>query len=269
MRDAADPGALAGLPPIIDTHAHLFLMDAPPAAVVARAVEDGIAQLVCAAIDPETTDASIVIAEAHPEVFATSGMHPHTASTLDEEAKRAIADRAGRPNVVAIGETGLDFFRMHSPRGDQLASFRWHVGLSNETGKPVIVHVRDAWEDVLRVLAEERAERVVIHCFSGGVGEARECAARGYRLSFAANVTYPKNAGLRKAAAAAPRGSIVVETDSPFLPPEGSRGKENVPGNARVALRALAEARGEDPVALAGAVAANARAVFGLPVDAA
>ena len=259
---------LAGLPPIVDTHTHLFLMEDPPAAVVAGAIEDGIAQMVCAAIDPETTDASIAIAEAHPEVFATAGMHPHTASALDEAAKRAIVSRAAHPRVVAVGETGLDYFRMHSPREEQVASLRWHVGLSNETGKPLVVHVRDAWEDVLRVLREERAERVVIHCFSGGVTEARECASRGYRISFAANVTYPKNPGLRAAATKVSRDRIVVETDSPFLPPEGLRGKENVPGNARVALLAVAEARGEDHAALAAVVTANARAAFALPVPA-
>ena len=118
---------------------------------------------------------------------------------------------------------------MHSPREDQLASLAWHVGLSNETGKPLVVHVREAWEDVLRLLADERAERVVIHCFSGDAAIAKACTDRGYWLSFAANVTYPKNPELREAAAAAPEDRLVVETDSPFLPPGGAPGQGERP----------------------------------------
>jgi TatD DNase family protein len=167
--------------------------------------------------------------------------------------------------VAAIGETGLDWFRMHSPREDQLASLAWHVGLSNETGKPLVVHVREAWEDVLRLLEDESADRVVIHCFSGDAAIARECAERGYWLSFAANVTYPKNPELREAAAAAPAERLVVETDSPFLPPEGMRGKVNVPGHVWAAARTLAAERGEDLAGLAGVLAGNARRAFGLP----
>ena len=167
--------------------------------------------------------------------------------------------------MVAIGETGLDWFRMHSPREDQLASLAWHVGLSNETGKPLVVHVREAWEDVLRLLADERAERVVIHCFSGDAAIAKECTARGYWLSFAANVTYPKNPELREAAAAAPEDRLVVETDSPFLPPEGLRGRVNVPGNAWAAARAVAAERGADPDDFGAVLSKNARRAFTLP----
>ncbi|MEX2458478.1 MAG: TatD family hydrolase [Actinomycetota bacterium] len=254
-----------GTPPLVDTHCHLFLMEADPARVVADAVAEGVTQLVCAAIDPGTSRRSIELARAHPEVFATAGLHPHDASRFDAEVRRDLESLAADPEVVAIGETGLDWFRMHSPREDQLGSLAWHVGLSNETGKPLVVHVREAWEDVLRLLAEEAAERVVIHCFSGDEAIARECAQRGYWLSFAANVTYPKNPELRLAAAAAPADRLVVETDSPFLPPEGMRGRGNVPGHAWAAARTLAAERGEDLTALAGVLASNARRAFGLP----
>jgi TatD DNase family protein len=251
---------------LVDTHCHLFLMEDDPAAVVADAVEAGITQLVCAGIDPDTSRRSIDLAsENSGVVFATAGMHPHTADALDDAAKRAIEAMVAEPSVVAVGETGLDWFRMHAPREDQLASLAWHVGLSVAVAKPLVVHVREAWEDVLRLLADEGAERVVIHCFSGDAAIAAECAARGYTISFAANVTYPRNPELREAAAAAPLERLVVETDSPFLPPEGLRGRVNVPGNAWAAARAVATEKGEPVEAVAGALAANARSVFGLP----
>lgn len=261
---SAAPGR--DLPALVDTHCHLFLMDEEAGSVAATAAASGVTQMVCAGIDPETSRRSIALAEALPGVFATAGLHPHDASRLDDAIRRELEALAADPAVVAIGETGLDWFRMHSPREDQLVSFAWHVALSNESAKPLVVHVRDAWEDVLRVLEAERAQRVVIHCFSGNAGLARECAARGYAISFAANVTYPKNAELREAAAAVTPDRLVVETDSPFLPPEGERGRTNVPANAWAAVRAIASARGEDPAELAATVASNARAAFGLPL---
>ena len=233
--------------------------------VVAEAVAAGVTQLVCAGIDPETSRASIELARSHPEVFASAGLHPHDASRFDDAMKAELTELAANPDVVAIGETGLDWFRMHSPREEQLASLAWHVGLSNETGKPLIVHIREAWDDTLRLLAAERAERVVIHCFSGDPALAAECDARGYWLSFAANVTYPKNPELRAAASVPSAERLLVETDSPFLPPEGQRGKPNVPGNAWAAARELAAQRGENQEALAQKLTANARAAFGLP----
>jgi TatD DNase family protein len=250
---------------LVDTHCHLFLMERPAAEVVAEAVAAGVTQMVCAGIDPQTSRASIALAEAHPEVFASAGMHPHDAHRLDDQARREIERLAADPAVVAIGETGLDWFRMRSPKEDQLANLAWHVNLSNDTGKPLIVHVRDAWEDVLRLLEAEDARRVVIHCFSGSPAEARECDARGYTMSFAANVTYPKNAELRAAASVPGEARLVVETDSPFLPPEGLRGRENVPGNAWAAVRVLATERKKEPEALAANLTDNARAAFDLP----
>ena len=250
---------------LVDTHCHLFLMDDDPASVVRDAVGAGVSQLVCAGIDPETSRRSIELASEHAGVvFATAGMHPHTADALDDAARRSIEAMAAEPGVVAVGETGLDWFRMHAPREDQLASLAWHVALSKTVAKPLVVHVREAWEDVLRLLADEGAERVVIHCFSGDAAIAAECAARGYTISFAANVTYPRNPELREAAAAAPLERLVVETDSPFLPPEGLRGRVNVPGNAWAAARTVAAERGEPVEAVAATLAANARAVFGL-----
>ena len=132
-------------------------------------------------------------------MFATAGMHPHEASEFDARAGAEIEELLGNPLVVGVGECGLDFFRMRSPREDQERVLRTHVGLARESGLPLVVHVRDAWPDILRVLDEGSAEQVVLHCFSGDADIARACTDRGWYLSFAGNVTYPKNAHLRDA----------------------------------------------------------------------
>ena len=169
------------------------------------------------------------------------------------------------PRVVAVGETGLDYYRLRSPAEDQQRAFRAHCALARETGKPLVVHTRDAWPDVLRILGEERVERVVLHCFSGGDAEAAEAAARGYHCSFAGNLTYPRNGDLRRAAAALPRELLLAETDSPFLAPQSLRGRDNTPANLPLVVEALAGARGEEAEDLAALTAENARRAFDLP----
>jgi TatD DNase family protein len=246
----------------VDTHCHLFLMKGEPQEAVDRAREAGVGQLVCVGIDPESSRRSVELAESFRGVFATAGLHPHTASRLDASAGAQLEELLANPLVLAVGETGLDRYRMLSPVDEQERAFRLHVGWSLEYDKPLVVHVRDAWHDALRVLAEERAERVVLHCFSGDQTIAREASARGYFLSFAGNVTYPKNEHLRQAAETAPRDGILVETDSPFLSPQAVRGRDNTPANVLAVIEALAEIRGEDPESLQAVTGANARAAF-------
>src|SRR5439155_6249224 len=217
---------------------------------------------ICVGVDPGTSRRSLELAESIEGVFATAGMHPHDASIFDSEAGARIEELLHDPRVVGVGECGLDFFRMHSPKEDQERVFKIHIALSNETGKPLVVHVRDAWPDVLRLLDEGSAERVVIHCFSGDAAIARECAARGYWTSFAGNVTYPKNEHLRAAAAAVPPDRLLVETDSPFLAPQKLRGRANAPQNVLLTLGALAEVRGMRVRDLVEATANNARKAF-------
>ena len=250
---------------LFDTHCHLFLMDGEPAPAVEAARAAGVEGMVCAGIDAETSGRSRDLADSLVGVFATAGVHPHTASQWGASAGAAIEELAGDARVVAVGETGLDYYRLLSPAEDQQRAFRAHCALSRETGKPLVVHTRDAWADVLRILGEERVDRVVLHCFSGGVAEAGEAAARGYLCSFAGNLTYPPNDGLREAASRVPRDLLLVETDSPFLAPQPLRGRDNAPANVGTVLEALAEARGEDPAVLARATLANARRAFSLP----
>lgn len=249
---------------LFDSHCHLFLMDGDPAAAVAEAREGGVEGLVCVGIDPESSRRSRELADSLSGVFATAGVHPHTASEFDAAAGSAIEELTQDPRVVGVGETGLDYYRLLSPAEDQQRAFRAHCGLGRESGKPLVVHTRDAWEDVLRILEEEGAERVVLHCFSGDAAAAREASARGYFCSFAANVTYPKNAHLLRAAAEVPRDLLLVETDSPFLAPQALRGRDNAPANVRHVVGALAEARGEEPKEVADRTTSNARRAFDL-----
>jgi TatD DNase family protein len=148
--------------------------------------------------------------------------------------------------VVAVGETGLDYYRKLSPPEDQQRAFRTHIALSRETDKPLVVHVREAWEDAMDILEQEGAGRVVLHCFSGDEELAREAGRRGYFLSFAGNVTYPGAESLRRAVAAAEEGRLLAETDSPFLSPQSIRGRPNTPANVMAVLSSLAETRGVD-----------------------
>ena len=163
---------------------------------------------------------------------------------------------------MGVGETGLDFYRMRAPREDQERAFRVHVALARETGKPLVVHVRDAWPEAMALLAEERAEDVVLHCFTGDARLAREAAARGYWVSFAGNVTYPRNGPMREAASAVELDRLVVETDSPFLAPQRLRGRDNRPTNVHDVIEQLAEVRGEAVETVRRATSDNARSAF-------
>jgi TatD DNase family protein len=246
----------------VDTHCHLFLIEDDSAEVVAAARRAGVGSLICAGIDPQTSHRSIELAKSFPEVFATAGMHPHTASELDDEGWERIKEMVAMPRVVAVGECGLDFYRMRSPRDHQERAFVLHISLSVETGLPVVVHIRDAWPAGLRLLDEGSAERVVLHCFSGDASIAQECAARGWFLSFAGNLTYPKNQHLRESAAAVPLDQLLVETDSPFLAPQSVRGSDNSPANVVEVIQAIADVRGTTFETIRDATSANARAVF-------
>ena len=228
----------------VDTHCHLFLMEGDAAATVRKARRGGVERLVCVGIDPASSRRSLEMAESFRGVFSTAGMHPHSASDFDQAAGAVIEELLADPLVVGVGETGLDYYRRLSPVEDQQRVFRTHVALSRETGKPLVVHVREAWDDALRILEEERAERVVLHCFSGDQGVAKEAGDRGYFLSFAGNVTYPNAERLRDAATVAPEGHVLAETDSPFLTPEPHRGSPNEPSNVMEVLATLAAVRG-------------------------
>jgi TatD DNase family protein len=230
--------------------------------VVESARAAGVDRVICVGVDPETSRSSLELADSVEGLFATAGLHPHDASRWDREAGARIEELLGDPRVLAVGECGLDFFRMRSPAEDQVRCLKAHIALSNETGKPMVVHVRDAWPEVLRTLEQGSADRVVIHCFSGDTGVARECEARGYWISFAGNITYPKNEHLRQAARSVALERVLVETDSPFLSPQKLRGRDNEPANVILTIEEVARVRGDARATIVAATAANARAAF-------
>jgi len=246
----------------VDTHCHLFLMDQEPAVAVEAAKAARVERMICVGVDVPTSERSIQIATELEGVRATAGVHPHDADGFDDEAAARIETLLKDPAVVGVGECGLDWFRMQSEREAQLQTLAAHVDLARDCGKPMIVHVRDAWDDALRVLHEGSAERVVIHCFTGDADIARECERRGYWLSFAGNVTYPKNTHMREAAAVVSLDRVLVETDSPFLSPQKLRGTDNAPQNVVITLAELATVRGESLELLADATVSNAETVF-------
>ncbi|MEW6324273.1 MAG: TatD family hydrolase [Nitrospirota bacterium] len=235
---------------MIDSHAHLqFEQYADDLdAVLARAREAGVTAIINIGTDLDSSRAAIALAERHPHLYATVGIHPHDASTLTPAAGAALAGLARHPKVVAIGETGLDFYYGHSPREAQIEAFRLQLRLAQEAGRPVVVHSRDAKEETLRLLSESApGAKGVLHCFTGDLDMAERAIELGFYISFSGIVTF-KNAGpLRDVARALPIDRLLIETDCPFLAPEPHRGKRNEPAwVARVAdtlaaLRAPAE----------------------------
>ncbi len=256
-------------PDLFDTHAHLHFpeFDADREAMLARARASGVRRMLTIGTDVETSRASIALAAREADVWATVGFHPHDAAEADAAALAEIERLAGEPRVVAVGEIGLDYFRDLSPREDQHRAFRALIGIARRAGKPVVIHCRDAHEDTLAILAEERVAEVrgIMHCFSGDVAIARRCLDLGLLISLAGPVTYPNARALPDVARFVPGDRLVVETDCPFLPPQGYRGKRNEPAYLSITATRVAELRGETIDALAARTTANACALLGIP----
>jgi TatD DNase family protein len=240
---------------VIDTHAHLDLLD-DPAAAIARAKAVGVERIVAIGSGVDSARAARAIAAGQDGVYVAAGLHPHDASS-DVDLAALVGD-----DVVAIGEIGLDFFRDYAPRDDQRRVFSAQLDLAAELGKPVIIHTRAADEETLEQLARFRGQ-VVLHCFSEP-GLLPVALDRDYYVSFAGNVTYRQADALRDAARQVPPDRILAETDSPFLAPQPVRGRPNEPAYVLHTLTALAEVRRTDPAELARQIDENASAVFGL-----
>jgi TatD DNase family protein len=231
---------------------------------VAEALAAGVERIVTVGTGRASSERAVATTEAHPEVRAVIGVHPHDADGWSEADARWIRALADHPGVVAIGETGLDYYRDHSARDAQRRAFVAQIGLARDIGLAVVVHTRAADDDTMATLDREAAGHpVVLHCFSMPA-RAGEVAERGWYASLAGQLTYPNADDLRAAARILPADRLLVETDSPYLAPVPRRGRPNRPANVVHTLRALAEVRGEPPEALDAITTANARAVFGL-----
>jgi TatD DNase family protein len=251
---------------VIDTHAHLDGCETPPAELLARAREAGVGRVITIGSGIESCRAALAIAEREPGVYAALGIHPHQTGGPEAspgalaELESLLADE----RAVAVGETGLDFYRDWASPDEQRSLFAAELELAAELGKPVVIHNRDADSELAAALAGFDGT-VILHCFSspGLLGTALE---RGYYVSFAGNVTFGKADELREAARQVPAERILAETDSPYLAPEPRRGRPNEPANVVHTVAALAAARGEDASELAAQIDANATEAFSLPV---
>jgi len=247
---------------VIDTHAHLDACDDPAEALVSRAREAGVSRFVAIGSGIDSCRATLAISEREQDVFCALGIHPHQAEGgeiwIDGLRELLLHDR-----VVAVGETGLDFYRDRASREAQRRLLSLQLDLARDVGLPVVVHCRDAEQEIEEALAAFEGT-VILHCFSSP--ELLPTALdRGYYLSFAGNVTYPNADDLRVAAARVPPERLLAETDSPYLSPQPHRGRPNEPANVVHTVAALAVTRGDDFDELAALIDANATEAFALP----
>jgi TatD DNase family protein len=246
---------------VIDTHAHLTsLEDADEA--VERAAEAGVTRILTVGTNVDDCRRALALAERHEGVFAILGIHPHDAGTATADDLAALRELHAHPKAVAVGETGLDWFRDYAPEDAQRRLFAAELELAAELGKPVVIHTRAADDDTLAALAEH-AGTVVLHCFSAPhmLPTALE---RGWYVSFAGNLTYKNATDLRVAASQVPLDRLLVETDCPYLAPQPVRGKRNEPAYVVHTLAALAQATSSEEAALRPAIDRNADECFGL-----
>jgi TatD DNase family protein len=244
---------------VIDTHAHLHACAEPPAVLVDRARDAGVDRILEVGASPASWDEVAAFCAEATGVFPILGIHPHDAGAADPSQ----LERLGELDPVAVGETGLDYYRDYAPHDAQRQLFQAHLAIAEELGKAVVIHCRDADADVARALGDFEGT-VVLHCFSSA-GLLEPALERGYYVSFAGNVTYPNAVSLRDAARAVPSDRILAETDSPYLAPQPRRGRPNEPANVVHTVAALAEARGEAPQELAAQIDENASRAFALP----
>jgi TatD DNase family protein len=261
--------------PVFDAHTHLDAMAeragvAADDAFVADVMRDAAAVGVVRAITVGDTVASsrwcVAAANRHPDVYAAVAVHPTEIAGLTDDDYATLEGLARDPRVVAVGETGLDYYWDRTEPAPQQEHFRRHIALAKAVGKPLMIHDRDAHADVLRILREEGApDHVVFHAFSGDVAMARECAAAGYVMSFPGVITFKNAPALRESAGVVPIDQVLVETDAPFLTPHPFRGRPNAPRLLPLTVRGLAEAAGHDLDELCAAITATGERLFRLP----
>ncbi len=251
----------------IDTHCHLEMVEgAYPHDIVERARDAGVDTMMTVGVDLASSAECVQTAGAVPAVWAVVGIHPHNAIEATDAVLGRLRQLAGHPRVVGIGETGLDYYRDHSPPGQQQAAFRSQIDLAKSLDKTLVIHCRDAHDDVLDILAARGApDRTVFHCFSGDVDVAKRCADNGWYMSFSGTVTFRNAPELREAAAAAPPELLLTETDAPYLSPHPHRGKTNEPARIPLVAAALAAVHGMTGEQMGHLTSANARRAFAIP----
>ncbi|MFA5090764.1 MAG: TatD family hydrolase [Candidatus Omnitrophota bacterium] len=251
----------------IDTHCHLDFPDFDPdrEEVIRKSRAEGIGYIINVSSSIKGAKDSLELSHRHDFIYAAVGIHPHEADAcLHPDIRGEIKKLAGNKKVVAIGEIGLDYYRHYSLPKNQKDLFVSLLALASELKLPAIIHSRQAQEDTLRILKENPVERIVLHCFSGDEAFLAECLSRGYYLSFTCNITYKKSGDLRRIVLKAPLERIFLETDAPFLPPEGARGKRNDPWQVKAVAEEIARLKGLSTEEVARVTTENALAFFSL-----
>lgn len=257
---------------LVDSHSHLdgqqFIDDLDE--TIKRAANNGISHILTIGCDLESSEKSVSIAEKYEHIFAAVGVHPHDATEIGTESLVRLRSMLAHPKVVALGEIGLDFYRDRCPREIQRSAFRKQIQLAKEVGKPIIVHDRDAHNEVIQILREENAAEVggVLHCFSGDSAMAEQCLDLGFYLSFTGTITYPKNQEIREIIKSIPVDRMLVETDCPYLSPQKFRGKRNEPAYVRYTAEKMAEIKGLTIEDIARVTSRNCHDLFGFgPIE--
>ena len=251
----------------IDTHAHLqwrnFDMDRD--AVLERAIENEVSKIINIGFDLEGSLKGVRLSEEYPQMFATVGIHPHSAKEFNKNVENEMKNLVEKSKVIGIGEIGLDYFRNLSPQSTQREAFESQLKMAEELDVPVIIHDREAHQDIIRILQEFSGKiKGVMHCFSGDYIMAQKCVKMGFYISFAGPITYPKNIALHETAKKIDPNFMLLETDCPWLSPQEKRGKRNEPGNIPIIAKKLAELRNEPIELIKKITTENAQALFGL-----
>ena len=250
---------------LVDTHSHLDLFEPSEVpAIIERARTAEVGRLISVAIGYESACRAIAYSGDYPEVFATVGVHPHEATAVDAGLIKQLKELTRRPKVVAVGETGLDYYRMRSPKAAQIEAFKRQIDLAAEVDLPLVIHCREAYDDLTAVLAETRPPRVVLHCYSGGLAEAVVLLGLNCYISFAGNVTFSNAMTLQEVAAQTPMERLLLETDAPYLAPQPHRGRQNEPSYIKLTAAKLAELKGVVVGEVVKETALNADKIFGL-----
>lgn len=250
-----------------DTHSHIhFSKEFPDVEeILKRAKEAQVSRQIIVGCTVKDSYAALDFVKKHGDfdLWSTLGVHPHNANEWNDEIREKFrASAKAERKVVAFGEMGLDYFRNFQPHDLQKRTFEQQLALAKELNLPVVVHVRDAWDDALKILEEAGNTKVVLHCFTGEMQHAKVCWERGYYLSFSGVLTYPKNEYLREIAKQTPKNLMLIETDCPFLTPQVFRGKRNEPAFVVETAKVLAQARGEHLEKIAELTTANAVKLF-------
>lgn len=248
----------------IDTHSHIHgpEFDADRDEVLTRARSAGVERCLAVGTDLAGSRSAIALAARRPDVYATVGVHPHEASTIDADALKTLDELAAAPRVVAYGEVGLDYYYEHSERSVQRTQFAAQIALAERHHLPLVIHTRDAWDDTFALLDEQPHHRGVFHCFTGDLAQAERALARRFFISFSGIVTFPKSQALQEVARLIDFDSILIETDCPYLSPVPFRGGRNEPARVVEIARKIAELRGIALETVAERTSANARRCF-------